>query len=296
MARRTFGDELKDVLGTSKLSVEEAAKHPGVHREFQYLFAHEIIPGTYQPRQSFDQDSLQELSDSIKEKGILQPLIVRKSDKEYELIAGERRWRAAQLAGLKQIPVIVCEIDNNAALAFSLIENIQRQNLNPIEEATALKRLLEEFSMTHEEVAKSIGKSRALVSNTLRLLNLAEPVKEMLANRQIEMGHARAILSLSEEKQIEAAKIIVAKQMTVRGTEAFVRLLQTEKGEKSSTMDDNPRLLSLEKELCELFGLTAKIQVNAKGKGKFICHFLCINDLEKLIRQLRNDEVCADEA
>jgi ParB family transcriptional regulator, chromosome partitioning protein len=245
MARRTFGEGLNDVFGKTKAYIEEIEVSSGVHREFKTVLPNEIKPGVYQPRRDFDQHSLQELADSIKEKGILQPLIVRKSGKGYEIIAGERRWRAAQMAGLDQIPIVICEINDNDALAFSLIENIQRQDLNPIEEAIALNRLIEEFTMTHEEVAKSIGRSRTMVTNMLRLLNLEDLVKEMLISHHLEMGHARALLSLSESKQITVAKFIVDKQMTVREAEAYVRLLQTNKVMHKVIAEKDDRLLVL---------------------------------------------------
>lgn len=287
MARRTFGEGLNDVFGKTKSYIEEIEATSGVHKEFKTVLPNEIKSGAYQPRRDFDQNSLQELADSIKEKGILQPLIVRKSGKEYELIAGERRWRAAQMAGLKQIPIMICEINDNDALAFSLIENIQRQDLNPIEEAIALKRLLEEFTMTHEEVAKSIGRSRTMVTNMLRLLNLADLVKEMLISHYLEMGHARALLSLSKDKQVIVAKFIIDKQMTVREAEAYVRLLQADLVTRKVTVEKSDRLLVLEKKLCEIFGVRAKIQINAKGEGRIICQFHNIDSLELLIDKLR---------
>lgn len=285
MSRRIFGEELNDILNISKVSVKEIDPYLTIHREFKILFPHEIIPGKYQPRKNFDQNSLQELADSIKEKGILQPLIVRKLGSEYELIAGERRWRAAQIAGAKQIPVIICEIADNQALAYSLIENIQRQDLNPIEEAVALKRLTEELAITHEAVAKSIGKSRAMVTNTMRLLNLVEPVQDMLIAHQLEMGHARALLSLPPEKQITLAKQIVNKQMTVRAVEFQVRLLLTEDSfniqkTKKNNLENHDQLPDLEAELSKKLGFTTKIHLNPDGSGKFICQFLDVNKLK----------------
>lgn len=287
MSRRVFGEELSDIFSISKLSAKNIDSYPSVHREFRMVFPHEINPGKYQPRRNFDQNSLQDLANSIKEKGILQPLIVRKSGSEYELIAGERRWRAAQIAGLKQIPVVICEIDDNHALAYSLIENIQRQDLDPIEEATSLKRLLEEFSMTHEEVAKSVGRSRTMVTNMLRLLNLAEPVKNMLVSRQLEMGHARALLCLPEGKQIKTAKLIVDKRMTVRGTEVYVKALQIDPQAEKIVVDKNSKFLEWEKELFEMLGVDTKIQISAQGKGRVICYFSNVDNLEGLINKLR---------
>lgn len=185
-----------------------------------------LTPGKFQPRIKFDNTSLQELSHSIKEQGVLQPLIVRRQGNGYEIIAGERRWRAAQIAALDSVPVIVRDIDDATALAIGLIENIQRQDLNPIEEAEALQRLLVEFSITHEEVAKKVGRSRAAVSNLLRLLALGEEVKQHLHKGQLAMGHARALLSLAPEQQSVVAKDVIKKQLSVRQTEKLISGLQ----------------------------------------------------------------------
>ena len=292
MSRRILGTGLKDIFelveSNSNFNSDLiSASVSDIHQKLKMVFPHEIHPGAYQPRRDFDQNSLQELAASIKEKGILQPLTVREVGVEYELIAGERRWRAAQLAGLKLVPIIACNINNNDALAFSLIENIQRQDLNPIEEATALKRLLEEFTMTHEAVAKSIGRSRAMVTNMLRLLNLAEPVKAMLITKRLEMGHARALLSLSQEQQINVASTVVAKHMTVRATENYVRSLQANSIIQTSTTEKPIKVLELEQELFGLLKPKTKIQINAKGEGKLTCYFSSIHDMEALIKQLR---------
>lgn len=294
MSRRVFGEELNDILSISKTSVKELDPYLTVHREFKILFPHEITPGKCQPREHFDSSFLQELADSIKEKGILQPLIVRKLGDEYELIAGERRWRAAQIAGVKQIPVIVCEIDDDQALAYSLIENIQRQDLNPIEEALALKRLTEELSITHEVVAKSIGKSRAMVTNTMRLLNLAEPVQTMLITRQLEMGHARALLSLSLDQQNTVAKLAIAKKMTVRAVEQQVRTLQAKNCNNGKNIQkpdlawESNQLTLLEEELCKKLGLVTKIQLKTNGTGKFTCQFSNLDKLKAVLNNLKS--------
>lgn len=296
MSRRVFGKELNDILNISKVSVKEIDPYLTVHREFKILFPHEIIPGKCQPREHFDPNFLQELANSIKEKGILQPLIVRKLEDKYELIAGERRWRAAQIAGVKQIPVIICEIDDDQALACSLIENIQRQDLNPIEEALALKRLTEELSITHEAVAKSIGKSRTMVTNIMRLLNLAKSVQEMLIARQLEMGHARALLSLPLEQQTTLAKLVVAKKMTVRAVELKVRSLQEKnysnvKNIKQSNLaEDVSQLVALEIELFKKLGLVTKIQLKTDGTGKFVCQFSNLNKLRSVLNKLNPSE------
>lgn len=289
MSRRIFGEGLNNILSMSKLSMEQVTSHPSVHREFKIVLPQEIIPSKYQPRKDFDQESLRELANSIKEKGILQPLVVRKVKDEYELIAGERRWRAAQMAGLKQLPVIICDIDDNNILAYSIIENIQRQDLNPIEEAMSLKRLLEEFSMTHEAVAKAIGRSRTMVTNMLRLLNLAEPVKNMLAGRQLEMGHARALLSLSEEQQIEVAKAIHDRGMTVRNTEIFVRNVHISTQSQEKSFVKNFDYLAWEKRLSEKLGVKTKIQVNMQGKGRVVSYFSNTDSLKEILDKILGD-------
>lgn len=291
MKKRSFGGSLEDILGV----VTNNSKIVDIHQKLETIFLHEIHPGKYQPRKNFDQNSLKELADSIKEKGILQPIIVRKIRNEYEIIAGERRWRAAQIAGFKSVPVIICDIKDSDAIAFSLIENIQRQDLNPIEEALALKRLTEELSITHEAVAKSIGKSRAVVTNTMRLLNLAEPVQEMLIVRQLEMGHARALLSLPLDQQDTLANLIVTKKMTVRAVELLVRSLQTKNCisgkniQQSNSVEDINQSVALEVDLFKKLGFVTKIQLKANGAGKFVCQFSSLNKLRDVLNKLKSD-------
>lgn len=288
MKKRSFGGSLEDILGV----VTNNSKIIDIHQKLETIFLHEIHPGKYQPRKSFDQNSLKELADSIKEKGILQPIIVRKDGDAYEIIAGERRWRAAQIAGFKSVPAIICDIKDNDAIAFSLIENIQRQDLNPIEEALALKKLTEELSITHEAVAKSIGKSRAMVTNTMRLLNLAEPVQEMLIARQLEMGHARSLLSLPLDQQITLAELVIVKKMTVRAVELQVRSLQAKyctnakNIPQSNSAGDSSQLATLEEELFKKLGLITKIQLKTDGTGKFVCQFSNLNKLRSILSEL----------
>ncbi|MGK0398935.1 MAG: ParB family chromosome partitioning protein, partial [Gammaproteobacteria bacterium] len=183
----------------------------------------QIKRGKYQPRQYFDQQALQELADSISAQGVIQPIVVRPDGEHYELIAGERRWRAAQLAGLQKIPVVIRDLDSKSAAAIALIENIQREDLNPLEESQALMRLIEEFDLTHQQVADSVGRSRATVSNLLRLLDLADPVKDLVNRGLLDMGHARALLALIQHDQIELATIVVNRGLSVRETEALVK-------------------------------------------------------------------------
>ncbi len=196
--RKNFGGGLDAVLGAVN---SDAVVSENAGKELKTLMVQQLSPGIYQPRREFDQVALQELSNSIASQGIVQPIVVRNSGNEkYEIIAGERRWRAAQMAGLQQVPVITCDISDESALAFGLIENIQRQDLNPIEEAFVLKWLIEEFKMTHEQVAKSVGRSRATVSNMLRLLNLSQPVQVQLVSKQLDVGHAKLLLVFSTEE------------------------------------------------------------------------------------------------
>lgn len=233
----------------------------------------DIKPGRYQPRSQMDDESLQELAESIRAQGIIQPVIVREHGlSQYELIAGERRWRASQLAGLSEIPVVVKNISDEAALAMGLIENIQRENLNPIEEAQGLKRLVDEFGLTHETVAKAVGRSRSAVSNSLRLLALPEPVQDLLYSRHLEMGHARALLPLPVVEQLELARKAVKNGWSVREVERRSQLAQQEKKtEKPKTV--NPDIRRLNEVLTEALGVNAEVQTGNNRKGKVVLHF-----------------------
>ncbi|HHU0079789.1 TPA: ParB/RepB/Spo0J family partition protein [Legionella pneumophila] len=244
--------------------------------------------GKYQPRKQFDESILDELANSIKVQGIIQPLIVRKiAEERYEIIAGERRWRAAKKAGLTYVPVIIRNIDDNVALAFSLIENIQRENLNPIEEALALNRFREEFEMTHEDIAQMIGRSRVSVTNTLRLLSLDSRVIEMLNEGKIDMGHARSLLKLSSEQQYQVACTVIEKQLNVRDTEALANRL------KSSGNEGRDKTFSLatphdkceewSNYLSQQFTTNVSVKVNAEGKGKVIIEVNSASEVDWLI-------------
>jgi ParB family chromosome partitioning protein len=241
--------------------------------------------GKYQPRRGMDPDALEELASSIRAQGIIQPIVVRKiASGRYEIVAGERRWRAAQMAGLTEIPAIIRDIPDEAAVAIALIENIQRESLNPIEEAIALQRLLEEFSMTHQQVADAVGKSRATVSNLLRLLALNEDVKALLEQGDLEMGHARALLTLTEALQIEAAEMIIAKGLSVRETEELVRRLQLPTSlTQTLPKPIDPDIKRLQQELTHRIRLPVNIQCNAKGKGKLVIQYSNITELDKLL-------------
>jgi hypothetical protein len=246
----------------------------------------DIKPGRYQPRSQMDDEGLQELADSIKAQGVIQPVIVREHGlSQYELIAGERRWRASQLAGLTEIPVVIKSIGDEEALAMGLIENIQRENLNPIEEAQGLKRLVDEFGLTHETVAKAVGRSRSAVSNSLRLLALPEPVQEMLFLRQLEMGHARALLSLPVMEQLSLAQKAVKNGWSVREVERRSQLAQqTPQEKKPKTV--SPDIRYLNEALTEKLGVRAEVQTANHKRGKVVLHFDSPETFARLMQQL----------
>jgi len=246
-----------------------------------------IQRGKYQPRQHFDQQSLQELADSIRSQGIVQPIVVRPEGDHFELVAGERRWRAAQIAGLQKIPAVIRELDSKSAAAIALIENIQREDLNPLEQAQALMRLIDEFDLTHQQVADSVGRSRASVSNLLRLLDLANPVKDQVNRGLLDMGHARALLGLIRHDQIEVANIVVKRGLSVRETEALVR--QRLKGDirkKSSVNESDPDIRRLETRISEKLGAAVKIKSGKQGAGQLIVSFHNSDELDGILQHL----------
>lgn len=246
----------------------------------------DIQPGRYQARVQIDDEALQELADSIKAQGIIQPVIVRERGlSQYELIAGERRWRASQLAGLTEIPVVIKTISDETALAMGLIENLQRENLNPIEEAQGLKRLADEFGLTHETIAKAVGKSRSAISNSLRLLSLPEPVQEMLYQRRLEMGHARALLTLHVVDQLELAQKAVKNGWSVREVERRSQLAhQKAKPEVAKTI--SPDIRRINDALTERLGVNAEVKTSNQKKGKIVLHFDTPETFEYLLKQL----------
>ena len=254
--------------------------------ELHHLPLDVIRPGRYQPRSVFDEEKLAELADSIRAQGIVQPVVVRPvGDDEYELIAGERRWRAAQIAGIDDIPAVVRDVPDEVSVAMALIENIQREDLNPLEEATALRRLIDDFQMTHQEAADAVGRSRAAVSNLLRLLELMQEVKDMIDMRLIEMGHARALLSLDDDLQVQAAREVVRKRLSVRDTENLARRLQQSKKKKGSRRVD-PDILSLQNRLGETLGARVRIQHQASGKGKLVISYNNSDEFEGILDRL----------
>jgi ParB family chromosome partitioning protein len=246
-----------------------------------------IRPGRYQPRTKMDQQALAELAASIRSQGLMQPLLVRPVDRErYELIAGERRWRAAQMAGLEEVPALVRDVPDEAALAMSLIENIQRENLNPMEEAAGVQRLIEEFKMTHEQAADAVGRSRSATTNLLRLLKLAKPVQEMLMEGALDMGHARALLALDAARQIEAGNRVAAKGLSVREAEALVQTMLRGRVARRRKNTDRD-LARLEEEVSERLGTTVEIRPARKGAGRLLLHYSSLDHLEQLLKRLR---------
>jgi ParB family chromosome partitioning protein len=246
-----------------------------------------IQPGRYQPRTRMGEQALRELAASIRAQGLMQPLLVRPVGRDrYELIAGERRWRAAQLAGLAEVPVLVREVPDNAALAMALIENIQREDLNPIEEASGLQRLIDEFRMTHEQAADAVGRSRSATTNLLRLLKLAKPVQAMVMDGLLEMGHARALLGLDGARQVEAAKRIAARGLSAREAEALAARLQRGPAGRRKPRADRD-LARLEEEVSERLGTTVQIRPGRKGSGSIVVHYSGLDHLEQLLKKLR---------
>jgi ParB family chromosome partitioning protein len=246
-----------------------------------------IRPGRYQPRTRMDEQALAELAASIKAQGLMQPLLVRPLEQGgYELIAGERRWRAAQMAGLAEVPALVREVPDASALAMSLIENIQREDLNPMEESAGLQRLIDEFKMTHEQAADAVGRSRSATTNLLRLQKLAKPVQQLLMDGALEMGHARALLALDGARQIETGNRVVAKRLSVRETEALVnRLLKGGARRRKGRADRD--LARLEEEVSARLGTTVEIRAGRRGSGKVLVHYASLDHLDALLKKLR---------
>lgn len=246
-----------------------------------------IRPGKYQPRTKMDQEALAELAASIKSQGLMQPVLVRPVERDrYELIAGERRWRAAQMAGLNEVPALVREVTDEAALAMALIENIQRENLNAMEEAAGLQRLVHEFKMTHQQAADAVGRSRSAATNLLRLLNLAKPVQAMVMEGVLEMGHARALLALDGARQVEAANRSAARGLSVRETEALAQRWIKSDATPAKQKKVDRDIARLEEETAEKIGTTVQIRAGRKGTGKLILHYASFEHLDELIAKL----------
>lgn len=280
--KRGLGRGLNALLGDAVKTEPDKTKNQEQHT----LPIEFLQRGKYQPRKDMDPKTLGELADSIKVQGIIQPIVVRSiANDKYEIIAGERRWRAAQLAALQEVPVVIKEYDDRTTMAVTLIENIQREDLNALEESEALKRLTEEFEMTHQQVADAIGKSRATVSNLLRLLDLHSEVKQLLGKGLIEMGHARALLSLEDKKQIEIANKIVSQRLTVREVEKIIKELGSEKKLILKSQDSDT--LRLQEQLTEKTGTKVTINHQQNGKGKLVFNYTSLEELEGIIERIQ---------
>ena len=269
-------------------SSSDETSESNIEGELKHLPIEFLQPGQYQPRKDMHPEQLEELAASIRSQGIMQPIIVRPLLKKdsYEIIAGERRWRAAQLAELQEVPALVRDVPDEAAIAIALIENIQRENLNPMEEAVALHRLQEEFELTQQQVAEAVGKSRVTVTNLLRLMNLNPDVKTLLEHGDIEMGHARALLGLHDQHQSEAARQVAAKSLTVRQTEALVRGWHEQK-ESSQKPALNPDVERLQISLGERLGAKVELKHNAKGKGKLVISYSSLDELDGILGHIK---------
>lgn len=285
--KRGLGIGLNELLSDVKRI--EAAETAIIKSALKNVPIELLRPGKYQPRREMDHDALEELANSIRMQGIIQPLVVRQiAPQSYEIIAGERRWRAAQLANLQEVPAVVREISDETASAFSLIENIQRENLNVIDIALGIQRLIADFAMTHEGAADAIGKSRVSVTNLLRLLNLHADVKTMLQRGELEMGHARALLTLEPAKQLQAAKTIIEKGLSVRATENLARHLLQEQNAlplKPKTQDVN--ILKLQKEISDKLGTRVNFHHAKSGKGRMVVKYNNLEELEGILTHIK---------
>ncbi|MEM0953773.1 MAG: ParB/RepB/Spo0J family partition protein [Pseudomonadota bacterium] len=295
--KRGLGRGLDALLGASNSTADIPAESDAQNtadkssslRELRDVPVDLIRRGKYQPRRDMDPDALQELADSIKAQGVMQPIVLRPIENDrFEIIAGERRWRATQLAGLDVIPAQVKDVPDDAAIAMALIENIQREDLNPIEEAMALQRLQQEFELTQQQVAEAVGKSRSAVTNLLRLMSLRDEVRTMLEHGDIEMGHGKALLGLDADEQSNAARTVVSKGLSVRQTESLVRQLNLAKSKpskKSAASDPNVR--KLQDELSEKLGTRVQIQHTASGKGKLVLPFSSLDQLDGILGHIK---------
>jgi ParB family chromosome partitioning protein len=293
--KRGLGKGLEALLGSSGASAVEAGTPETVEQaeadgQLRKIPVELLQRGVYQPRIDMHPDTLEELANSIRAQGVVQPIVVRPvSGDRYEIIAGERRWRAAQLAGLHEIPAVVRDVADQAAMAMALIENIQREELNPMEESMALHRLIEEFGLTHQQTADAVGRSRASVSNLLRLLSLSDEVKRMLENGDLEMGHARTLLALAGDQQGQVARTVVNKGLSVRETERLVKrtLEQADGQPKKGEAKVDPDIRRLEQDLGEKIGAKVAIQHGAKGKGKLVIQYNSLDELDGILDHIK---------
>ncbi|PTQ88941.1 ParB/RepB/Spo0J family partition protein [Agitococcus lubricus] len=269
-------------------AVEADSTAPAVINSLQQLPLDQLQRGRYQPRRDMNPTALQELADSIKVQGVMQPIVVRPlAEQRYEIVAGERRWRAAQMAGLETIPAVVRDIQDDTAMAMALIENIQREDLNPMEQATAMHRFVEEFELTHQQIAEAVGKARATVSNLLRLIALPREVKTLLEHGDLEMGHARALLSLPELQQTETARLIVDKGLSVRQTEALVRSLLTAKDKPVEDKRVDANVAQLQQRLSDTLGAAVQIDYNKKGQGRLVIRYNSFEELDGILAHIQ---------
>lgn len=280
--KKRLGRGLGALIGNVQQVTEASAED--IAHGLMELPIDKIQRGEYQPRKHFDEEALQELANSITAQGVIQPIVVRKEGQHYELIAGERRWRAAQLAGLQSIPAVVREIDTQSAAAIALIENIQREDLNPLEESAALQRLIDDFSLTHMQVAEAVGRSRVAVSNLLRLLELAEPVKDLLHKSLLSMGHARALLALNEHDQGEIARVVVNRGLSVRETEALVRKTLAPQPKKPEKPAPDPDVQRLEQRISDRLCTEVRIKAGSKGVGQLVINFHNNDELDGILQ------------
>ena len=293
--KRGLGRGLNELLAGSKpaaVPADEGAAVAGADKDALKILPVDLMQrGKYQPRVDMHPETLQELADSIKAQGVVQPIVVRPiDDKRYEIIAGERRWRASQMAGLQEVPCVVRDVPDQAAMAMALIENIQRENLNPMEEARALQRLIMEFELTHQQTAEAVGRSRAAVSNLLRLLELEEDVRTLVEHGDLEMGHARALLALQGDAQRDAARRVVAQGLSVRETERLVKR-EREPSKTKATMAIDPNVRRLEEELSDKLAAKVAIQHGNKGKGKVVIHYNSLDELDGILTHMGKSEL-----
>ena len=290
--RQSLGKGLDALLGIAEdISTDQGFVANGVKSEdgkLQQLPVELLQRGKYQPRRDFNADSLQELADSIASQGLIQPIVVRALDQgDYEIIAGERRWRAAQLAGIDEVPAIVREISDQATIAMALIENIQREDLNPVEESQALIRLQDEFNLTQQQVADAVGKSRSAVTNLMRLASLQPLVQQQLERGDIELGHAKCLLALEGDMQIQAARTVASEGLTVRQTEVLIKKLQSPAAENKTKTSANQDILNLQQQLSEKLGAVVKIQHGAKGSGKLTIGYNSVDELDGILNHIK---------
>lgn len=275
-------DALLSAAGTS------ANLDPG-QIELRQIPVEQIRRGEFQPRRNIPRQGLEELADSIRAQGVVQPVVLRPVNEGYELIAGERRWRAAQIAGLQEIPAVIRQAEDQAAAAMALIENIQREDLNPLEESQALKRLIEEFGLTHQQAAEAVGRSRAAVSNLLRLLDLEDEPRRMLSEGLLEMGHARALLSLQGGAQAAAARHVAKKVLSVRETERYVKTFKESGVPAKRSVNRSPDIVRLENELADQLGAPIRIHHNNRGKGRLVIGYNSLDELDGILERIRSE-------